>query len=342
MSIFLGEYDALVWVPALIWLLDRVFRTLRILAFNYKFWNTKAQATFNPDTNIIRLEVPCSSSIYKPAPGTFFYLMVFSLEANFWESHPFTLAGVSEGRGERIESDGEDSPLLSPTISNEDLDAPEGQGPDSKEPRLVFLIRPYDDFTSKLRDVAAAPWPKAAGLRVLVDGPYGHTQPLHQFSRVVFVVGGSGVVVPLSYLSRRQVKGATEGARRFGDVRIHWSVREPALAMDVLAKDLSGSNVSEACESAEVSVYLTGSSPVSSLQIPSRQGGGLETKYVGRRMDPDEIVSGAADGLQAGESLAIVACGPARMADAARKATSELIGRSAGVRVEYFEESFQW
>lgn len=349
MSIFSGQYDALVWVPVLIWVLDRIFRASRIVAFNYKFWNTKAQATFNPDTNIIRLEVPSSRSIYKPRPGTYFYLMVFSLEANFWESHPFTLAGVTERRGDGLgysssaESDGENSPLLLPTMSNETegvLEPPEAAETKGKESRLVFLIRPYDDFTSKLREVAAAPWPKAADMRVLVDGPYGHSQPLHKFSRVVFVVGGSGVVVPLSYLSRRHGKATDESSRRYGDVHVHWSVREPALAMDVLGRDLGGEG-GDACDRMEMSVYFTRSS-AADLDPPSHQSNGFETTFIERRMHAGEIVAGAAAGLEAGESLAIVACGPARMADEARRAAADLIGRSAGISIEYFEESFQW
>lgn len=276
--------------------------------------------------------------------------MIFSLEANFWESHPFTLAGVADGRGGRATnntmpgSDGEDSPLLLPTVSNEterDLRLPELAGIDNKESRLVFLIRPYDDFTAKLRDIAAAPWPKAAGVRVMVDGPYGHSQPLHRFNRVVFVVGGSGVVVPLSYLSRRHEMGANGPSRRYGDVHIHWSVREPAMAMDVLNRDL-GSGGGDACQSMEMNLYLTGSSAVASLQVPSRQGVGFETKYIGRRMDAGEIVRGAAVGLEVGESLAVVACGPARMADEARAAAAEVMAGARGVKVEYFEESFQW
>lgn len=342
-------------MPVVIWAADRVFRGLRIVAFNYKFWNTKALATFNPDTNIVRLEVPCSRSIYKPSPGTYFYITVFSLDANFWESHPFTLAGVTDARGARKvdydttpPSDGESSPLLMPTMSNDTEALSELSGRDDKASRLVFLIRPYDDFTAKLRDLAASPWPKAADVRVLVDGPYGHSQPLHRFTRVVFVVGGSGVVVPLSYLSRpgrRTGKSEEASLPRYGDVHIHWSVREPGLAVDVLSRDLGtctgGAGDAASCESIEVNLYLTGSSTLANLQVP---GGdvGFETRYIGRRMDAGEIVRGAAAGMLPGQSLAVVACGPARMADQARAAAAEAIAASRGVDVSYFEESFQW
>lgn len=42
-----------------------------------------------------------------------------------------------------------------------------------------------------------------------------------------------------------------------------------------------------------------------------------------------------------GGSLAVVACGPGMMADEARKAVVQMLGRGYG-NVEYFEESFHW
>ena len=42
-----------------------------------------------------------------------------------------------------------------------------------------------------------------------------------------------------------------------------------------------------------------------------------------------------------GRSLAVIACGPARMADDARKAVVDALSRGRPA-IEYFEESFNW
>lgn len=330
------------------------------MAFNFRFWNTRATATFNPDTNIVRLEVPCTKSLYGPSPGTFFYLMVLG-ETNFWESHPFTLAGVSDGRAS-FGAGGEETPLLSPTRSEDGagelevsaltgaLGGEDGRGRGGVGPRMVFLIRPYDDFTSRLRDAAAGQWPKSKNLRVLVDGPYGHSQPLHRFDRVIFVVGGSGIVVPLSYL-RRLHGGGGAGKKLYQDVRVHWSVREPTMAMEVLGRDLADG--ADVCKRLETRVYLTGAAASTGWEVPRRgeeEEGGSSVRLENRRMEAGEIVRDAAvgigegkDGGRGGGSLAVVACGPARMADEARRAAVGVMEmEGGGVRVEYFEESFQW
>jgi hypothetical protein len=389
-SILLGEYDALFWVPVIIWVLDRVIRGFRIVAFNLKFWNTRAEATFDRDTNVVRVEIPCSSSVYEPRPGTYYYLMVVD-QMNFWESHPFTLAGVSQGSSSSslTAGTGEETPLLSPTgcleeeeeqtelIQEQPSSPGEGGEGEDKETRMVFLIRPYDDFTSRLRDRAAEQWPKAARPRILVDGPYGHTRPLHTFTRVVFVVGGSGIVVPLSYLrsdgGKKKKKKKKSDRVVYGDVRVYWSVREAALAREVVSRDMEDL---DCCGNFDVSVYLTGSSSSSSSSSLGRvylphedsdsdttapRGGRqmMRKRYLYRRLNINDAVAEAAAGMEDGDedikhagstpslpslpSLAIVACGPARMADEARRAAGEMMERMGGrVRVEYFEESFQW
>lgn len=67
---------------------------------------------------------------------------------------------------------------------------------------------------------------------------------------------------------------------------------------------------------------------------------GMKVKFMPGRPAVREVVEEVA-GEAGQERLAVVACGPARMADEARKACVEMLGR--GYRgVEYFEESFKW
>ncbi|KAG5664952.1 hypothetical protein KAF25_008686 [Fusarium avenaceum] len=324
-SIFEGEYDVFFWVPCFIWVGDRVIRALRIAAFNPKLWDTWATSVYHPSSNIVRLVIPWSSSLYKPAPGTYYYIHVLN-GPRCWESHPFTVAAVTEEGQQGSKLLGEQVPLLESNSSDQGLNALDPQEICTDSRTMTFLIRPYDGFTSRLRDAASAEWPKNVPQRVLVDGPYGHTQPLHLFDNVVFVVGGSGIVVPLSYL---QVLTGSTAPR---SVKIHWAVREPAFALDVLKTDIA-----DALGSANLSIdiHLTTHTPQDELSDwPSQV-----TLHRGR-IDASSVVRHSSE-KATGESLAVVACGPAQMADDARKTVADLL-RNGMMRIEYFEESFQW
>ncbi|KAH6665316.1 ferric-chelate reductase [Plectosphaerella plurivora] len=321
-SIFKTRYDLLGWVPAAIWALDRVFRMGRTVSFNLRFWDTWASATYDPSSNMVRLVVPHTTSFYQPEPGSFYYLHVLS-DRRFWESHPFTMA-YSTGHRRRPSKDStEDTPLM------QEDDAISLAHDAGETPSMTFLVRPYDGFTGRLKDAAASSWPAPAPLRVLVEGPYGHTQPFDAFENVLFVVGGSGIAVPLAYLSALVSSGRTR------TVRIVWAVREVAFAEDVLTRD-----VGVLADSTKVSLRVF----VTHRDLP---GGDVL-----RRSFPDAAsvahhrpdVSGeVAEAVRSAgkQSLAVVACGPARMADDARRAVVEAQA-DATPRIEYFEESFTW
>lgn len=303
-------YNILFWIPLFIWVIDRVARTLRIIAFNPFFWNTKALATYDASSNIVRLHVQSHTSFYTPKAGTYYFLMVLN-DPRCWESHPFTVALPSNrNKGLKSKILGEDSPLLEPRNDDET----DGSGGDDEKDAMTFLIRPYDSFTRRLREKAEANGPLAAStVRVVVEGPYGHTEPLHRFKNVLFLVGGSGIVVPLSYLH----------SLTSPSVHIHWAVREARFAEAVLQKEFRNA------PDVSVDIYMTASS--------DRLEG---VRCHAGRLDVAAEVESAVRRVGK-ESLAVVACGPAGLADDARRAVVEALGKAEGA-VEYFEESFQW
>jgi len=93
---------------------------------------------------------------------------------------------------------------------------------------MVFIIHPYDGFTGRLRESAIS---GSINHRVLVDGPYGETQPFHKYENVLFIVGGTGIVVPLSYLDMHLNKNS-----RTTSVQIIWAVREHDFLTAVVVK----------------------------------------------------------------------------------------------------------
>ena len=298
---------------------------------------------------MIRLTVPLETSWRSPSPGTYYYIMVFG-QGNFWESHPFTVASSSTDKeqAELVELQEEASPLLGPVspgqttstaddtkISGDDM----SNSSSNYSGHMTFLIRPYDSFTSRLRNLAQTHEPKAATVRLAVDGPYGKTLPLEIFDNVVFIVGGSGIVLPLSYMKllTSSPSSSSSSTTRPRAIHLHWAVRQTALALDVLDNDLRHALE---CENVHIHVHVTGDSSHSVVDDESSRRAPHRVTWNPGRVRSEEAIGDALRHAH-GRSLAVVACGPARVADDCRRVTAEHMA-SSKLRIEYFEESFQW
>ncbi|KAF2009490.1 hypothetical protein BU24DRAFT_379912 [Aaosphaeria arxii CBS 175.79] len=342
--IFKGEYDWFIWPCVIVWVLDRVIRMARILSFDSHFWNTKCIASYDFDSNLIRLDIPFghSRALSNPQPGTYYYIYVLSNPLYMHQSHPFTLGYVrhpedksemerpsrlqtrraSVHRSESESSTESDALLASDATS------------DQANPSLVFLVRPYDGFTARLKKSASS---GPTELRVLVEGPYGETNPLSKFSSVLFVVGGTGIAVPLSYLAA--LLDSTSKSTR---IHILWAVREHRFLTDVLKRDFRQIiQDRDAEDKVTLTVHVTQEDTDEGKDDDLGEGLKRCVLKAGR---PD-VYAAVEEEAQLEETnhggLAVVACGPAQMADDARRATIQALER--GHRgIEYFEESFKW
>jgi predicted ferric reductase len=325
-----GEWNIFIWPCLIIWIMDRLLRAGRIIAFNRHFWNTNATVSYDPASNLVRMDVDGSKNLLPPQPGTYYYVHILNDVMYAHQNHPFTLAYTSSETARY-------SPIpLSPvssrpshhrTLSDESSESDALLVPNTKKSplNLVFLIRPYDGFTSRLKSHCLL-HPKR--LRVLIEGPYGHSEPLNHFPNVLFIVGGTGITVPLSHISR-----LLSSTSRTQSIKIVWAVREHAFLASIL-RDFSGLLGDERVD---MEVHITQEKEVESEVL----GEGLKSvRIVTKRPEVFSAVSQAAE--DAGQSgLAIVACGPPSMADQARKAAVEMLAKGHG-GVEYFEESFKW
>jgi NAD(P)H-flavin reductase len=172
-------------------------------------------------------------------------------------------------------------------------------------------------------------------VRVVLEGPYGSPAPLHLFNTTLFIVGGTGIAVPLSYL--KSVLAESSTART---IHIVWAVRDHSFVTDITERDLKR-YVSD--RRFRLTVHVTQDEEMKN-GISYERGGvsGMEriTLKAGRP-DVDAAVREAAEEAGTSGSLAVMACGPAQMADDARRACVRALGR--GYRgIEYFEESFKW
>ncbi|KAJ6780913.1 hypothetical protein PWT90_03989 [Aphanocladium album] len=285
-SIFEGRWNGFVRVPTYIWIFDRIMRVLRIATFRPLAWGSNAHASYTAAADIVQLSVPVEwYSLRKPKPGTFFYLTVLSDAKSRWQSHPFTVACVTTSRHD-LEV-GERTALLAHTNRGRETIKTEA---DAASANVQFLIRPYDGFTSQLRELAQDKKP----FKVQLDGPYGTSHPLQAYSHVVFIAGGTGIVTPISYLP-----SITGNAERKPTVILHWAVREPAFANLVL-----GQYFDDALRSDDISMTLHASAfidfqPLLSDFICQKWG----------RPNISSIIASVASSAGRGR-LAVVACGP--------------------------------
>lgn len=351
-----GEWTIFIYPCLVLWILDRALRALRILSFNPQFWNTKATATYSASCNLVRLEVPFTQTrLQQPKPGTYYYIYDLSNPLYAHQNHPFTLAFVTSGRGRATEqgttantnADAAAIPLRRPSSSSSsftgnsddsastEADALLSPSPSSsspgRTPALIFLIRPYSGFTSRLAKLAATHTHAHApsSLRILLEGPYGPSAPLHHYPHILFIVGGTGIAVPLSHLTHLLSSSSV------ASLRIVWAVREHAFlaaVVDEFARVLEDERV-------VLDAHVTRDEEGKDEALD--EGEGVRgVRVEAGRPDVGAVVEDAA--REAGcERLAVVACGPAQMADQARRACVGVLGR--GYRgVEYFEESFKW
>ncbi|KAI6749345.1 hypothetical protein HG530_015184 [Fusarium avenaceum] len=294
------------------------------MVFNPRIWNTSALVTYNEDAHMVRVIVPLCPSMYEIPPGTFYYLMVLN-KWNFWETHPFTVASVSGTRQHAVKKLAEELPLL----GNIQV-SPEEEASDSKKNHreMTFLIRPYDSFTSRLRKYAEAEHPKPAILRVAIEGPYGKTLPLQRFDKVLFIVGGSGIAVPLSYLQRLLKSNSHPGS-----IEIHWAVRQIPLAVDVLNHEMRDMLSDERLK---IVIYTT--------SVDGRRSDDENScdwaEWRSERLNVEDTID-RCSATESEGSLAVVTSGPGKMADESRCAVAARTLHSRP-RVEYFEESFQY
>jgi NAD(P)H-flavin reductase len=318
-----GEWNIFIWPCAAIWIFDRIIRGLRTLAFDWKFWDTRATITYNSASHLVRVEVPMERCRVSPRPGTYYYMHVLDDLRYAAQSHPFTLAYVSPP----VDDDANVpiSPISlyrpsSPAHSISETSSLLSHHSTPTSPSMVFLVRPYSGFTSRLATSCAT---EPARLRVLLAGPDGCTLPLHTYGTVLFIAGGTGIAVALSHLRALLAAGS-----RTHSVRITWAVREAGFLAAVL-REFKGEIADERCV---LDVHVT---------QDSESGEAEEHKGVTVRCgrpDVKGVVERVVD--ESSERTAVVACGPAVMADQARRACVGVLG--VGRDVDYFEESFKW
>ncbi|KAI9820943.1 MAG: hypothetical protein M1832_003415 [Thelocarpon impressellum] len=245
--------------------------------------------------------------------------------------------------------------------------------------RLNFLIRPYKGMTAHLRGFILQGGTGRREINAFIEGPYGESAPVFEADSVLFIAGGSGISAVLPFL--HQLRHPQPALPRFGktrrstttmtkDMHVVWAVREQAFASGVVASELHVPS-KRGNPTITLSIHVTGrtssspplpASPSVGDDKPGRPSLSPTTTtlsepgqdsqrphpptFTFHRPDINAIVHGAARDASARGSLAVFVCGPAQMADQARRAAVEVVRMRAGAggagAVKYYEEKFGW
>ncbi|OCF41134.1 hypothetical protein I317_05048 [Kwoniella heveanensis CBS 569] len=206
-----GEYEPFVWATVGVWGLDRAIRMCRVAVLTFRAFTRTGKNTVavmsDEKSGLIRLSITTSIRI-TPHPGDYYFLYT-PLSLRPWENHPFTVASWE-------------------------------QDPSGNSTTLHFLVAPQTGTTKRWRKKVLKRKERTDNVRMLLEGPYGHTNPVEQFERVLMVAGGSGITSMLPYIYKLCHHDESE---RFDNittrhVTLVWIVKDTKYAADVLHHEL--------------------------------------------------------------------------------------------------------
>jgi NAD(P)H-flavin reductase len=328
-KVYEGEHNGFIYCCVAIWAFDRFMRLARTIYLGLIprfFKGIKATATYDDAAEIIRLDVTDLLSNKTITPGYYYYLYAPG-DIQGYQSHPFTLCSWRRA----ISSSTQSSPI---TTTKEDdkhiLPTSSSSSSSSSTSDIVhsLLIRPYRGFTGRLQQkLQSSPDANASTkLTVFLEGPYGNAVDLRSFSDVLIIVGGSGITAAISHSNFLLPTQQTS-------VHVVWAVQHSHLVDNICDNELK-----EALNDSkfDLVVYETRKAGADVEKTAPLKG---SRPVVHGRPDVEATIRDARG--KCGRNLAVVTCGPPRMADACRAAIVAVLGES-GPDVEFYNEALGW
>ncbi|KAG6857057.1 hypothetical protein H0H87_010022 [Tephrocybe sp. NHM501043] len=256
-----------VWPAFIIWGLDRLIRTIRVLVYNsgyFKKGSPKQRGHFDVlSPHFIRLTLQGLNHLHW-RPGQSAYLRIPDASSSMFESHPFTIATIYTPLEDHATGDHEKDEV------SKELDTDE---PEKDRQRLSFLIRVRGGFTKRLLDAVD----RRQEMNVVFEGPYGSPPRLRGFDTVVLIAGGSGVSFTLPLLLD-VIQRAKQGATDCQKVVFIWAIRDTVSVdwvMNVIVPMMANTPPHL---TVEIHVHITTASTRESCESMTEQGSDEESK----------------------------------------------------------------
>ncbi|CAE6443740.1 unnamed protein product [Rhizoctonia solani] len=303
-----------------IWGADRIIRALRMI---YLSWpaltqkpNTLAHAELVPGQSaLVKLTIPTRLA-HSAKPGQYAFVHFASLFKP-WENHPFSIAGWNVGGEDEEKPEFEKRSQSGSGNGSVPSFTPGG-------PYVTMVVRAHGGATGRIRDTILANRGPVV-LPVLLEGPYGHPQPLDMYETQVLIAGGVGVTALTGYIQSFLTK-----PNKTKRVMVVWAAREVEFIQFMMEHKLDGLP-----ENVQLSVHCTGPDVAK-----------LDGKYAVESGRPSltNLVQFEVTTLSPGERIAFFVSGSGSMSDQVRRAVVDCIGSRPeqidGDRINFFDEVF--
>ncbi|EUC60494.1 ferric-chelate reductase (Fre2) [Rhizoctonia solani AG-3 Rhs1AP] len=305
-----------------IWGADRIIRALRMI---YLSWpaltqkpNTLAHAELVPGQSaLVKLTIPTRLA-HSAKPGQYAFVHFASLFKP-WENHPFSIAGWNVGGEDEEKPEFEKRSQSGSGNGSVPSFTPGG-------PYVTMVVRAHGGATGRIRDTILANRGPVV-LPVLLEGPYGHPQPLDMYETQVLIAGGVGVTALTGYIQSFLTK-----PNKTKRVMVVWAAREVEFIQFMMEHKLDGLP-----ENVQLCVHCTGPDVAK-----------LDGKYAVESGRPSltNLVQFEVTTLSPGERIAFFVSGSGSMSDQVRRAVVDCIGSRPeqidGDRINFFDEVFAW
>ncbi|GAA6043586.1 hypothetical protein JCM8097_005268 [Rhodosporidiobolus ruineniae] len=362
------------------WGFDRFVRWARLAYLNFSFFGSKhgsvkraplaAEGYVSDCGEYVCLRVTMARAWPRKMGGAGTYVFLSSPSMRIWENHPFTISWPSHmpATDSSAPSSSRNSGRPSPVSPDSDKEKAFSFGNDASTTRwsdqsasendasFEVLIKKYSGFTKRLSKALAkgnlAPG-QTEKVKILVEVPYGEAVDLSHVDTLLLVAGGSGIAASTAHLGAL-ARDYANGTLRTKRCVLVWSVRSLATAdvilpyLDRLQSLLPAGFLTlylyhsgAACEGEKDISVLSKFKPFSTLCTVELRTG---RPYLPEHLDTLAPGGGEKSVTGAGEKVALSACGPTGMCDAARETVRSRLGRDGWTasNLEFHDEVFTW
>ncbi|KAL1868983.1 hypothetical protein Plec18167_007985 [Paecilomyces lecythidis] len=308
--------------------------------------------------DVIKVELIPGRRLFRPEPGHHYFLYQ-PLRWRGWESHPFTLgtwtpvsdSGISEkstpsqSASSRVSIDFNERPgesrlnNMENIVKRENVDTHmiHSRGTENESRRyykLVFWIRPFSGWTKSLRNACLKNHGHPVPVKFLLEGPYGQSHSIHNYDNVLYITGGTGISAAACYLTDHVYRSSqAPPTTRTKNITLLWSARQAELIRHVATHELAPALKRNDVRTSFFATSGHDEVTQSDFQITAHKPN--LTEYIRKYVEDISLESAP------GVKTAILACGPASMADEVRATVHALL--SEGIKsLYYFEEAYGW
>lgn len=314
-------YFPWIWTAVAFWAFDRAIRVLRLIAINLR-WSSKSADNRSTVTafssSVLKLQIPVSAR-WKLVPGQYVFLYFPSFK--FWQSHPFSIVDISQ---HAIDANPSAPQSAEKSGSNVFVNAVPNTSGRSTTKFMTVCFRAHKGVTRQLLNHALSANQQIFKTRALLEGPYGYTHDLSDFSTVVLVAAGLGIIAIVPFLITM---------KPYQHVVVHWVIRE-AKSIVWMRQELERA-VADNSKSIDITIHITSSEKTVELSPDE-----IVVKY--GKPDIQRLLASEFGICGEKEKIGVLSCGPGRFMDDARAGVCEALGDGTRRAIQYFEESFTW